>query len=149
REGAWSSWFGHVKGAFTGALRDRPGLLRAADSGVLFLDEIGELGLDAQSMLVRALEEKTFLPLGGDREVRSAFQLIAGTNADLRERVRTGRFRDDLLARINLWTFPLPGRRERWEDIAPNLQYELAQYARRTGTHVTFSREAREHFLHF
>ena len=78
-----SALFGHVQGRFTGALRDRPGLLRAADGGVLFLDEIGELGPDEQAMLLRAIEEKRFLPVGADREVRSDFQLIAGTNRDL------------------------------------------------------------------
>ena len=87
-DAAMSALFGHVKGAFTGALRDRPGLLRAADGGVLFLDEIGELGADEQAMLLRALEEKRFLPLGGDREVTSDFQLIAGTNRDLADEVR-------------------------------------------------------------
>jgi transcriptional regulatory protein RtcR len=148
-DGAMSALFGHVKGAFTGAQRDRPGLLRTAHEGVLFLDEIGELGLDEQAMLLRALEEKVFLPLGSDVEVRSNFQLIAGTNRDLGEMMRAGRFRDDLLARINLWTFRLPGLRERVEDIAPNLDYELAHYAQRTGTHVTFSREARTRFLQF
>lgn len=148
-DAAMAALFGHVRGAFTGAVRDRPGLLRAADTGVLFLDEIGELGLDEQAMLLRALEEKTFLPLGSDREVHSDFQLLAGTNAPLQQRVRDGYFRADLLARINLWTFQLPSLRERPEDIEPNLQYELEQYAERTGTHVTFSREARQHFLRF
>jgi len=148
-DGAMSTLFGHVKGAFTGALRDRPGLLRAADSGVLFLDEIGCLGIDEQAMLLRALEEKVFFPLGSDREAKSDFQLIAGTNCDLALEVREGRFREDLLARINLWTFRLPGLRERVEDIEPNLQYELDQYAKRTGTRVTFNREARARFLRF
>ena len=82
-DAAMSTLFGHVRGSFTGAVRDRPGLLRAADGGVLFLDEIGELGPDEQAALLRAIEEKQFLPLGADREVRSDFQLIAGTNADL------------------------------------------------------------------
>jgi transcriptional regulatory protein RtcR len=104
-DAAMSALFGHVKGAFTGAQKDRPGLLRAADKGVLFLDEVGELGLDEQAMLLRALEEKTFLPLGSDDEAHSDFQLIAGTNRDLFAAVRQGRFREDLLARINLWTF--------------------------------------------
>ena len=148
-DAAMSALFGHVKGAFTGALRDRPGLLRAADGGVLFLDEIGELGLDEQAMLLRALEEKVFLPLGGDREVKSEFQLIAGTNRDLGAMVREKRFREDLLARINLWTFCLPSLRERVEDIEPNLQYELEEYARRNGMRITFSREARARFLRF
>ena len=148
-DAAMSALFGHVKGAFTGALRDRPGLLRAANHGVLFLDEIGELGLDEQAMLLRALEEKSFLPLGGDREVKSDFQLIAGTNRDLSMMVREGRYREDLLARINLWTFRLPGLRERTEDLEPNLEYELDEYARRNKTRVTFSQEARTRFLKF
>jgi transcriptional regulatory protein RtcR len=109
--------FGHVKGAFTGALQDRPGLLKAADGGVLFLDEIGELGLDEQAMLSRAVEEKRFLPMGSDREAQSEFQLIAGSNRDLQAAADSGSFRDDLLARIDLWSFRLPGLRERREDI--------------------------------
>src|SRR5262249_48861902 len=96
-----------------------------------------------------ALEERTFLPLGADRETRSDFQLIAGTNCDLQQMVKTGIFREDLLARINLWTFSLPGLRQRSEDIEPNLQYELDQFAQRTGTRVTFNKEARERFVQF
>src|SRR5688572_3846883 len=115
-DAAMSALFGHRKGAFTGALSDRPGLLRTADGGLLFLDEIGELGSDEQAMLLRAVEEKRFLPLGSDREVQSDFQLIAGTNRDLTLHVSEGRFRDDLLARINLWTFKLPGLSDRLED---------------------------------
>jgi transcriptional regulatory protein RtcR len=148
-DGAMSALFGHRRGAFTGALTDRPGLLRSADKGLLFLDEIGELGLDEQAMLLRALEDKRFLPVGSDKEVESDFQLIAGTNRDLSDCVRRGLFREDLLARINLWTFRLPALRERPEDIAPNLDYELAEYARRTGTRATINREARDRFLSF
>jgi transcriptional regulatory protein RtcR len=144
-----SALFGHVKGAFTGAMRDRPGLLLSANEGVLFLDEIGELGLDEQAMLLRALEEKRFLPLGSDREASSDFQLIAGTNRNLSEAVKDGRFREDLLARINLWTFHLPALIDRREDIEPNVDYELDQFRRRTGTAVAFSKEAREQFLAF
>lgn len=146
-DGAMSALFGHVKGAFTGATSDRPGLLRKADQGLLFLDEIGELGLDEQAMLLKALEEKTFLPVGADREVKSDFQLIAGTNRDLAERVRQGRFREDLLARINLWTFELPGLRERPEDVEPNLDFELEGCAQAFGARITFSKEARARFL--
>src|SRR5215216_5036685 len=148
-DGAMSALFGHVKGSFTGAVRDRAGHLRAANAGVLFLDEIGCLGSDEQAMLLRALEEKLFFPLGGDREVRSDFQLVAGTNSDLGLAVREGKFREDLLARINLWTFRLPGLRDRIEDIEPNLQYELDQYAERAGKRVTFNKEARARFLKF
>jgi len=148
-DAAMSALFGHVKGAFTGAQKDRPGLLRAADNGVLFLDEVGELGLDEQAMLLRALEDKTFLPLGSDDEAHSDFQLIAGTNRDLFAAVRQGRFREDLLARINLWTFSLPGLRNRSEDIEPNLDFELDRFAEKAGRRVTFSKEARDTFLAF
>ena len=148
-DAAMSTLFGHVRGSFTGAMRDRPGLLRAADRGVLFLDEIGELGPDEQAALLRAIEDKQFLPLGADREVRSDFQLIAGTNADLPGAVRRGRFREDLLARINLWSFRLPGLRERPEDIEPNLDHELANCAAVTGVRVSMNKEARARFLAF
>ncbi len=148
-DSAMSALFGHVVGAYTGAQRDRPGLLRAADRGVLFLDEIAELGSDEQAMLLRALEEGTFLPVGGDAEVHTEFQLIAGTNRDLGDAVATGRFRDDLLARINLWTFELPGLAQRTEDIEPNLDYETARFAESTGRTVRFNAEARALFVRF
>ncbi len=141
---AASTLFGHVRGAFTGAQRDRPGLLREADGGLLFLDEIGELGADEQAMLLRALEDKTFFPVGSDAPVTSNFLLIAGTNRDLREAVATGAFREDLMARLNLWTFALPALAERREDIAPNLEFELANFG-----DATFNKEARERFLAF
>ena len=146
---ALSALFGHKKGAFTGAQQDRQGLLRAADGGLVFLDEIGELGQDEQAMLLRAIEEKTFLPLGSDTEVTSSFQLICGTNRDLAREVTAGRFRRDLLARINTWDFAMPGLCDRREDIAPNLDYELDRYARHTGNRVDLNREAREAFLEF
>jgi transcriptional regulatory protein RtcR len=148
-DGAMSALFGHTKGAFTGAVQDRPGLLRAADGGLLFLDEVAELGTDEQAMLLRALEEKRFLPVGSDKEAGSDFQLIAGTNKDLQAAVAQGRFREDLLARINLWTFQLPALRDRREDIEPNLDFELDQFAQLNGTKVTFNKEARERFVSF
>ena len=148
-DAAMSALFGHVKGAFTGAMKDRPGLLRAADRGILFLDEIGDLGLDEQAMLLRALEEGTFFPFGGDREAHSDFQLIGGTNRELPALVRDGHFREDLIARINLWTFELPGISGRRADIEPNLDFELTQFERRHGVRVTFNREARDRFLSF
>jgi len=146
---AMSALFGHVKGAFTGAASERAGLLKSADKGVLFLDEIGELGLDEQAMCLRAIEEKRFLPVGADREVAADFQLLAGTNRDLGEDVRKGRFREDLYARLNLWTFQLPALRERKEDIEPNLDFELRRYLEREGENVTFNKEARERYLTF
>ena len=148
-DGAHSALFGHKRGSFTGALQDRPGLLRSADGGLLFLDEIGELGLDEQAMLLRALEEKRFLPLGSDKEVQSDFQLIAGTNRDLGAAVARGAFREDLLARINLWTFRLPGLRDRIEDLEPNVDYELERWSSAFGRRVHFSAEARRAYLAF
>ncbi len=148
-DGAMSALFGHVKGAFTGAASARAGWLKAADGGALFLDEIGELGLDEQAMLLRALETGRFMPVGADEEVSSTFQLIAGTNRDLWECVAQGLFREDLLARIDLWAFTLPGLRDRVEDIEPNLDYELERYTSRTGQRVTMNREARARFLAF
>lgn len=144
-----SALFGHVKGAFTGAATGRSGLLKSADGGLLFLDEIGELGLDEQAMLLRAVEEQRFLPVGSDCEVTARFQLIAGTNRDLSARVQDCTFREDLLARVNLWTFSLPGLRDRREDIEPNLDYELQRLTREFGHKISLAREAREKFLAF
>ncbi len=148
-DSAMSVLFGHTKGAFTGAVQSRDGLLKTADQGILFLDEIGELGLEEQAMLLRAIEEKSFLPVGADKEVSSDFQLICGTNRNLHAHVNNGTFREDLLARINLWTFNLPGLKDRPEDIEPNIQYELDRYERTTGTHIRFNTEALKHFLTF
>ncbi|MGN6268447.1 MAG: RNA repair transcriptional activator RtcR [Sphingomonas sp.] len=148
-DSAMSALFGHKKGAFTGAVAERPGLLRAADTGMLFLDEVGELGLDEQAMILRAIEDKRFLPVGADTEAASDFHLIAGTNRDLARAVAEGVFRDDLFVRLNLWTFTLPGLAERREDIEPNLDYELDRFAEREGTRVTFNKEARERYVAF
>ena len=148
-DGAMSTLFGHRKGAFTGAVQERAGLLRTADGGVLFLDEIGELGGDEQAMILRAIEEKCFLPVGADREASSNFQLIAGTNRDLAEAIAEGRFRDDLYARLNLWSFALPSLKERRQDIEPNIEFELQRFAEREGSKVTFNREARQQYLSF
>ena len=146
---AMSVLFGHKKGAYTGATESREGLLKAADGGILFLDEIGELGLDEQAMLLRAIEEKVYLPVGSDKEVRSDFQLITGTNRNLRHECQAGRFRQDLLARIKFWEFTIPGLRERPEDIDPNIDYELQQHSKKLGKPVSFSSEARQEFVRF
>lgn len=148
-DNAMSALFGHIKGAFTGALKDRQGLLAEADGGVLFLDEIGVLGLDEQAMLLRAIEEKNFMPFGSDRTVSSDFQLISGTNRDLLQQVEKGLFREDLLARINLWTYCLPSLKERLEDLEPNIDYELEQFAHRSGSLISFNTIAREKYRKF
>jgi transcriptional regulatory protein RtcR len=146
---AMSALFGHVRGAFTGAAEPRAGFLRKADAGLLFLDEIGELGADEQAMLLKAIEDRRFYPVGGDKEVASDFQLIAGTNRELDLEVRAGRFRGDLLARLSLWTFRLPALRERPEDIAPNLDYELERVGAELGHRASMSKPARDSFLRF
>ena len=148
-DSAMSALFGHSKGAFTGAQSKRSGFLLSANQGVLFLDEIGELGLDEQAMLLHALETKTFYPVGADSEVSSEFQLIAGTNRCLQEMVNSGSFREDLLARINLWTYHLPGLKDRREDIEANIEFELQQFSQKEGKKVDFNREARDLFIKF
>ena len=117
---------------------------------MLFLDEIGELGLDEQAMLLRAIEEKVFLPVGvGPRGGAATSSSSPGPTATSPRRVSEGPFREDLLARINLWTFELPGLRDRPEDIEPNLDYELRRLTEATGRKVTINTEARRRFISF
>ncbi|WP_226668397.1 RNA repair transcriptional activator RtcR [Microbulbifer aggregans] len=148
-ENAMSALFGHKKGAFTGANSDRAGLLKQAHKGLLFLDEIGELGLDEQAMLLRAIEDKRFIPFGSDKEASSDFQLIAGTNNDLIQKAREGSFRADLLARIDLWTYQLPSLKDRIEDLEPNIDYELEAFCNKAGYLASFNRAARGKYLVF
>lgn len=141
--------FGHAKGAFTDAKNDHIGFLKEADGGVLFLDEIGELPLDTQARLLKAIEEKTYRPLGASEDETSDFLIICGTNKDLPQAVAEGKFRRDLLARINLWSFNLPGLADRREDIKPNIVYELDKASKEIGKSVTFNKEAEARFLSF
>jgi transcriptional regulatory protein RtcR len=144
-----SALFGHERGAFTGAERDRKGHLLAADGGMLFLDEIAELGLEEQAILLTAIEDGRFYPLGADKPETSRFTLVCGTNRDLRAEVRAGRFRDDLLARISTWSFRLPPLRERRADIEANVRYELEHFAERFHKRARFSRVALAKYLAF
>lgn len=148
-ESAMAALFGHTKGAFTGALQARTGFLRSADKGVLFLDEIGELGLEEQAMLLSALETKVFYPVGSDTAQSSDFQLIGGTNRDLKTAVQEGTFREDLLARINLWSYQLPALKDRPQDIEPNIEFELVAFAKKEGYKVDFNQQARQRFIDF
>lgn len=109
--------FGHRKGAFTGAVEDRPGLLQSAHRGTLFLDEVGELPLLAQAALLRALQEGEVTPIGETRPTKVNVRLVAATNQDLGARVARGEFRQDLLARLSGYEFTLPGLGERMEDL--------------------------------
>ncbi len=146
---AMSVLFGHVKGAFTGAASSRDGLLKSADGGLLFLDEIGELGLDEQAMLLTALEEQRFYPLGSDTPINVSFQLMAGTNKDLRQAVVDGEFRADLFARLNTWTFFLPSLKDRLEDLPANIDYELARLGSEQQQQYRFAPEARQLYESF
>ena len=146
---AMSTLFGHKRGAYAGAIKDRAGLLRMAHKGLIFLDEIEALGLDEQAMILRALEDQSFYPVGGDQEVKSDFQLIAGTTTDLTQLVADGAFREDLLARINMWSYTLPGLKDRREDIEPNLNFELSKFSSRNNRKMTFNKEAREAYLNY
>lgn len=146
---AYSTLFGHIKGAFTGAATNRNGLLKTADGGILFLDEIGELSLELQAQLLKAIEEKSYLPMGSDTEVKSDFQLICATNKTPSEYIAKGLFRQDLYARINLWEFSMPGLTERQEDIEPNIEYELRRLREEKGLLADFTPEARKAYLDF
>lgn len=123
-----SEFFGHVKGAFTGALRDRAGRFEMAEGGTLFLDEIGEIPQDLQSKLLRALQEKQYERIGGDRTRDADVRIIAATNRDLKKGVETGHFREDLYYRLNVFPLRVPALRERREDI-PLLAKHFADLA--------------------
>jgi transcriptional regulator with PAS, ATPase and Fis domain len=112
-----SQLFGHLKGAFTGASSDQPGLFRAAEGGTLFLDEIGEMPLELQAKLLRAIQEKEVLPVGATRAVKVNARVVAATHQDLAARARAGTFRQDLYARLALWRLDVPPLRERRPDI--------------------------------
>jgi DNA-binding NtrC family response regulator len=128
-----SELFGHVRGAFTGALRDKIGLFQAADEGTLFLDEIGEMSAALQAKLLRVLQDGTFTPVGATQQKRVSVRVVAATHRDLSRMVKAGSFREDLYYRLNVVTIQIPAVRERTQDIPLLLNYFLAEKAKRSG----------------
>jgi two-component system response regulator HydG len=137
-----SELFGHVKGAFTGADRNKEGLLAAAEGGTVFLDEIGELPLDLQAKLLRALQEKEVRPVGATHSVPISARVLAATNRDLNAMVAQGQFRKDLYFRLNVVNLKIPPLRERREDIAILAEYFLERVRRESGETHSFSEDA-------
>ncbi|MGH9500766.1 MAG: sigma-54-dependent transcriptional regulator [Terriglobales bacterium] len=125
-----STLFGHVKGAFTSAIASKKGLFEVADRGTLFLDEIGTMNLDMQSKILRVLQDRKFMHLGGVHEIQVDVRIIAATNVDLKQQVREGKFREDLFYRLNVITIDLPPLRQRREDIPLLASFFLDRYSK-------------------
>ncbi len=143
-----SELFGHAKGAFTGATKDKKGLFEASAGGTIFLDEIGELSLSLQVKLLRVLQERVVTPVGATREVPIDVRVVAATHVDLRDAVREGRFRADLYYRLNVIEIRLPPLRERRDDILPLAETFLLRMNRRMGRDVQgFDDDARQVLL--
>ena len=123
-----SELFGYEKGAFTGAVKNSKGLLTRADKGTVFLDEIGDMALAIQAKLLRVLQERTFVPLGGDKPVSVDVRIVAATNKNLKEEVKKGNFREDLFYRIHVVPIELPYLKERKEDIPPLVDHFIKKY---------------------
>ena len=124
-----SNLFGHVKGAFTSAIASKKGLFEVADKGTLFLDEIGTMSMDTQSKILRVLQDRKFMHLGGIHELQVDVRIIAATNVDLRQLVREGKFREDLYYRLNVISIDLPPLRQRKEDIPLLVEHFLRKYS--------------------
>jgi len=132
-----SELFGHVRGAFTGAIRNKKGRFEMAHGGTLFLDEVGELSPSFQVKLLRVLQEKRFEMVGGERTIEVDVRIISATNRNVRELIREGSFREDLFYRLCVFPLELPPLRERREDIPPIVEHALEKVRQETGSKVT------------
>jgi DNA-binding NtrC family response regulator len=132
-----SELFGHVRGAFTGAIAAKKGYFEVADGGSIFLDEIGTISLETQAKLLRVIQERDFTPLGETTRRQVDVRIIAATNVDLRQAVEEGIFREDLYYRLNVIQINLPPLRERREDILPLAQHFIGKYAAENGKHIS------------
>jgi two-component system response regulator PilR (NtrC family) len=131
-----SSLFGHVKGAFTGAVSDKQGLFEAADEGTIFFDEISSVGLETQAKLLRVIQEREFMRLGGTKTIRVDVRIIAATNTDLEDLIRQRTFRKDLYYRLNVIKIDLPPLRDRKEDIPLLVKHFTARFAKENGKDI-------------
>ncbi len=145
-----SELFGHVKGSFTGAVRDKEGFFKVASGGTLFLDEIGNVPVNLQVKLLRAIEEKAIIPVGGTQPIPVDIRIIAATNMNLEKEVETGRFREDLFYRLNVVGIELPPLRERQEDILPLAHYFIQKNNKILGKSIRgLTPEAEDVLLHY
>lgn len=145
-----SELFGHVKGAFTGAVADKKGRFEMADGGTIFLDEIGEIDANTQIKLLRVLQEHEFEKVGGEKTLKTDVRVIAATNRNLEEEIKAGRFREDLYYRLNVVRLEVPPLRERKEDIYLLITEFLNQFNQENGKHVEgFSNEARNKIVSY
>ena len=128
-----SELFGHVKGSFTGAIKDKQGKFELADGGTIFLDEIGDMSLSAQAKVLRALQEGKVSPVGSDKEIKVNVRVIAATNKDLRKEIEEGRFREDLYHRLAVIIINVPGLNDRKTDIPLLVDYFAADFSQSIG----------------